>query len=73
MSIVDPENFEFAIELTKEQRSDLSKALRDLAKRGRVLNDSVHFAVQRPSRQSSRRFDAYFKLDSMTMSAPIPG
>lgn len=38
MSIrMDRENFEFLRELTKEQRSDLSKAVRDLVTRGRVL------------------------------------
>ena len=43
MSIrMDRENFEFLNELTKEQRSDLSKAVRDMATRGRVL-----FAIER--------------------------
>jgi predicted HTH domain antitoxin len=38
MSIrMDRENFEFLRELTKEQRSDLSKAVRDMITRGRVL------------------------------------
>ena len=38
MSIrIDRENFEFLRELTKEQRSDFSKAVRDLVTRGRVL------------------------------------
>ena len=38
MSIrMDQENFEFLNELTKEQRSDLSKAVRDMVTRGRVL------------------------------------
>jgi len=38
MSIrMDRENFEFLHELTKEQKSDLSKAVRDLVTRGRVL------------------------------------
>jgi predicted HTH domain antitoxin len=38
MSIrMDRENFEFLRELTKEQRSDFSKAVRDLVTRGRVL------------------------------------
>jgi predicted HTH domain antitoxin len=38
MSIrMDRENFEFLRQLTKEQRSDLSKAVRDLVTRGRVL------------------------------------
>ena len=38
MSIrMDRENFEFLNELTKEQRSDLSKAVRDMVSRGRVL------------------------------------
>jgi len=43
MSIrMDRENFEFLQELTKEQRSDLSKAVRDMVSRGRVL-----FAMER--------------------------
>ena len=43
MSIrMDRENFEFLSELTKEQRSDLSKAVRDMVTRGRVL-----FAMER--------------------------
>ena len=43
MSIrMDRENFEFLKELTKEQRSDLSKAVRDMVSRGRVL-----FAMER--------------------------
>ena len=43
MSIrMDRENFEFLKELTKEQRSDLSKAVRDMVTRGRVL-----FAMER--------------------------
>ena len=43
MSIrMDRENFAFLNELTKEQRSDLSKAVRDMATRGRVL-----FAMER--------------------------
>jgi predicted HTH domain antitoxin len=43
MSIrMDRENLEFLTELTKEQRSDLSKAVRDMVTRGRVL-----FAVER--------------------------
>jgi predicted HTH domain antitoxin len=38
MSIrMDRENFEFLSELTKEQRSDLSKAVRDMVSRGRIL------------------------------------
>jgi predicted HTH domain antitoxin len=38
MSIrMDRENFEFLSELTKEERSDLSKTVRDLVTRGRVL------------------------------------
>ena len=38
MSIrMDSENFEFLNKLTKEQRSDLSKAVRDMVTRGRVL------------------------------------
>ena len=42
MSIrMDRENFEFLSELTKEQRSDLSKAVRDMVTRGRIL-----FAVE---------------------------
>jgi predicted HTH domain antitoxin len=43
MSIrMDRANFEFLKELTKEQRSDLSKAVRDMVTRGRVL-----FAMER--------------------------
>jgi predicted HTH domain antitoxin len=34
---MDRENFEFLNELTKEQRSDLSKAVRDMVTRGRIL------------------------------------
>ena len=38
MSIrMDRENFKFLNELTKEQRSDLSKAVRDMVTRGRIL------------------------------------
>jgi len=38
MSIrMDRENFEFLNQLTKEERSDLSKAVRDMVTRGRVL------------------------------------
>ena len=38
MSIrMDRENFEFLNELAKEQRSDLSKSVRDMVTRGRVL------------------------------------
>jgi predicted HTH domain antitoxin len=38
MSIrMDRENFDFLIEFTKEQRSDLSKAVRDMVTRGRIL------------------------------------
>jgi len=36
-SRMDRETFEFLKELTKEQRSDLSKAVRDMVTRGRVL------------------------------------
>jgi len=39
---MDRENFEFLQKLTKEQRSDLSKAVRDMVTRGRVL-----FAMER--------------------------
>ena len=43
MSIrMDRENFEFLNELTKEQKSDFSKAVRDMVTRGRIL-----FAVER--------------------------
>jgi len=43
MSIrMDRENFEFLNELSKEQKSDLSKAVRDMVTRGRIL-----FAVER--------------------------
>ena len=43
MSIrMDRDNYEFLSELTKEERSDLSKAVRDMVTRGRVL-----FAVER--------------------------
>jgi predicted HTH domain antitoxin len=34
---MDRENFKFLNELTKEQRSDLSKAVRDMVTRGRIL------------------------------------
>src|SRR2546425_6158048 len=38
MSIrMDRDNFEFLHELTKEQHSDLSKAVRELVTRGRIL------------------------------------
>ncbi len=38
MSIrMDRENYEFLTEITKEQRTDFSKAVRDLVTRGRVL------------------------------------
>ena len=38
MSIrMDRENFDFLKELTKEQRSDFSKAVRDMVTRGRIL------------------------------------
>ncbi len=38
MSIrMDPENYEFLTEITRQERSDLSKAVRDLVSRGRVL------------------------------------
>jgi predicted HTH domain antitoxin len=38
MSIrMDRENFEFLSELTKEKKSDLSKAVRDMVTRGRIL------------------------------------
>jgi predicted HTH domain antitoxin len=38
MSIrTDRENYEFLREITKEERSDLSKAVRDLVTRGRIL------------------------------------
>ena len=38
MSIrMDRENLEFLNELTREQRSDLSKAVRDMVTRGRLL------------------------------------
>ncbi len=43
MSIrMDRENLEFLNQLTKEQKSDLSKAVRDMVTRGRLL-----FAVER--------------------------
>ena len=34
---MDRENFEFMNELTKEQKSDLPKAVRDMVTRGRIL------------------------------------
>ena len=34
---MDRENFDFLNELTKEQRSDFSKAVRDMVSRGRIL------------------------------------
>src|SRR4030088_615238 len=38
MSIrMDRENYDFLPEITKEERSDLSKAVRDLVTRGRIL------------------------------------
>ncbi len=38
MSIrMDRDNYEFLHEITKEGRSDLSKAVRDLVTRGRIL------------------------------------
>ncbi len=38
MSIrMDPENYEFLTEITKQERSYLSKAVSDLVSRGRVL------------------------------------
>ena len=38
MSIrMDRENYEFLSEMSKEERSDLSKAVRDLVTRGRIL------------------------------------
>jgi predicted HTH domain antitoxin len=38
MSIrMDRENFDFLSELTKEQKSDFSKAVRDMVTRGRIL------------------------------------
>jgi len=38
MSIrMDRENYEFLHEITKEERSDMSKAVRDMVTRGRIL------------------------------------
>jgi predicted HTH domain antitoxin len=38
MSIrMDQENYDFLTEITKQERSDFSKAVRDLVRRGRVL------------------------------------
>ena len=38
MSIrIDQENYEFLTKMSKQERSDLSKAVRDLVSRGRVL------------------------------------
>jgi predicted HTH domain antitoxin len=38
MSIrMDRDNYEFLAEMSKEERSDLSKAVRDLVTRGRIL------------------------------------
>ncbi|HMD09281.1 MAG TPA: UPF0175 family protein [Candidatus Acidoferrum sp.] len=38
MSIrMDRDNYEFLAEISKEERSDLSKAVRDLVRRGRIL------------------------------------
>jgi predicted HTH domain antitoxin len=38
MSIrMDRDNYEFLAEISKEERSDLSKAVRDLVTRGRIL------------------------------------
>ena len=34
---MDRENYEFLTEITKQERSDMSKAVRDLVARGRVL------------------------------------
>jgi len=34
---MDPENYEFLHAMSREERSDLSKAVRDLVTRGRVL------------------------------------
>jgi predicted HTH domain antitoxin len=34
---MDRDNYEFLHEITKEERSDLSKAVRDLITRGRIL------------------------------------
>ena len=34
---IDPDNYEFISEMSKEERSDMSKAVRDLVTRGRVL------------------------------------
>jgi len=34
---MDRDNYEFLAEISKEERSDLSKAVRDLVTRGRVL------------------------------------
>ena len=34
---MDPENYEFLTEVARQDRSDLSKAVRDLVTRGRVL------------------------------------
>jgi predicted HTH domain antitoxin len=34
---MDRDNYEFLTEITKEERSDLSKAVRDMVTRGRIL------------------------------------
>jgi predicted HTH domain antitoxin len=34
---MDRDNYEFLAEISKEERSDLSKAVRDLVRRGRIL------------------------------------
>ena len=34
---MDGDNYEFLSEITKEERSDLSKAVRDMVTRGRIL------------------------------------
>jgi len=34
---MDPDNYEFLSQITKEERSDLSKAVRDMVTRGRIL------------------------------------
>jgi hypothetical protein len=45
---MDRENYEFMHEITKKEGSDLSKAVRDLVTRGRILLAVERYKKERP-------------------------
>ena len=56
---MDRDNYDFLHEITKEEGSDLSKAVRDMVTRGRVFSRSRDIKRERPHSAGLRNWQVF--------------